>query len=312
MSLNVCILSGGSSYEREVSFMTSSKIKENLDKTKYNIYEIEVPINPSGDWIKELIDSKPDITIIALHGGIGENGSVQGLLNCLGFSYLGSDVLGSAIGMDKHFAKMVMRSNFIPVCDDVFIKKKDINTNYAESVNLMGYPVVVKPNCGGSGVGISFVNDESKLYEAVKKVADLNDDILIEKLIPGNEVTCGVVEKDGALDVMSVLDIGITSGVYDYSARYYDVDRTKIEFSTLPEYQKEMIREIAKKTFLSLECSGYARIDMIVSEEQVYVLEINTLPGMTSKSLIPKSLEGRGLNFGVFLDDLINEKLKAI
>lgn len=304
------ILKGGTSNEREVSLMTYEKIINNIDKNKYNILEIEVPEFENNDWIKKLIDEKPDVVLIALHGGKGENGAVQGLLECLNIPYVGSKVLGSSIGMNKNLSKKIMRYNYISVPEDFFIALKDDYKKNIESIEKIGYPLVVKPNCGGSGIGISIVRDRKSLINAIEIVKKLKDDILIEKFISGKEVTCGIVEKDGVMEVMSVLDIDTYDGFYDYNARYKD-NRSKIDFSVLPEFLQTMIQEMAKKVFKCLECSGYARVDMIVSEEQVYVIEINTLPGMTSRSLIPKALENKENAFSAFLDTIINNEIKS-
>lgn len=307
--IKIGLLSGGSSPEKNVSFMTRQKILESINLEKYEILEIEIPNSKDKEWIKTLIDSKPDVVLSALHGGKGENGAVQGLLECLEIPYVGSKVLGSAIGMDKYLSKEIMKASYIPVPDDFFIKKEENHLLLIDKIIHMGFPLVVKPNLGGSSIGISFVDSKKELISAIELVKNMNDDVLIEKFIHGREVTCGVVEKNSELFVMSVLDIATTEGFYDYKARYED-DRSLIHFSTLPEFLQTMIQEIAKKVFKVLRCNGYARVDMIVCEEQVYVLEINTLPGMTYRSLIPKAIEGKGDAFQDFLDCLIQEELK--
>lgn len=307
--IKIGLLSGGSSPEKNVSFMTRQKILESINFEKYEILEIEIPNSKDKQWVKTLVDSKPDIVLSALHGGKGENGAVQGLLECLEIPYIGSKVLGSAIGMDKCLSKEIMRASYIPVADDFFIRKEENHLLLVDKIIHMGFPLVVKPNLGGSSIGISFVDSKKELISAIEIVKNMNDDVLVEKFIHGREVTCGIVEKNSELFVMSVLDITTTEGFYDYKARYED-DRSLIYFSTLPEFLQTMIQEIAKKVFKVLRCSGYARVDMIVCEEQVYVLEINTLPGMTHRSLIPKAIEGKGDAFQDFLDCLIQEELK--
>lgn len=303
--LKLVVLYGGSSNERDVSFMTYKSVMESLNKEKYKIYDIEVPKDLNDhNWVYKLMEVKPDLVFIALHGGLGENGSLQGLLDCLNIPYVGTGVLGSALGMDKRVSKKLMRVACIPVPDDVFIKKNEDYTKYLKDINSIGYPVVVKPNTGGSSIGIVVAVDEGGLEKAIKNIQKMGDDILVEKYIEGREVTCGIIEANDGIEVMNVLDIGTTEGFYDYKARYED-DRSRIDFSTLPEYLQQMIKEIAKKAFNILRCKDYARLDMIVSEEQVFVLEMNTLPGLTSRSLIPHALEGGGKNLTEFLDELI-------
>lgn len=306
--IKVALLSGGNSTEREVSFKTSDEMYRNLDRNKYNIEMIDIPIEYSNEWIIKLIQTKPDIVISALHGGDGEDGTVQGLLKCLNIPYVGTKVLGSALGMDKNLSKQIMRFNHIPVADDVFINYNSKLKIYEDEINKIGYPLVVKPNNGGSSLGITIVNNQEELLNAVDLVKELKDDILIEKYIQGREVTCGIVENENGIEVLTVLDIASTGTFYDYKAKYED-ENTKIVFSTLPKFLQDMIQEIAKKVFIILKCSGYGRVDMIVHEEQVIVLEINTLPGMTSHSLIPKAIQAKGMSYGNFLDSLIEFEL---
>lgn len=302
--INVVLIAGGNSSEREVSFKTSDEMYKNLDKNKYNVDIIYIPNEHSNHWIIKLIQNKPNIVISALHGGNGEDGTVQGLLECLNIPYIGTKVLGSALSMDKYLSKQIMKFNHIPVADDIFIKVDEDIINYEDKINKIGYPLVIKPNNGGSSIGISIVNNKQELINAVNKVKKLNDDILIEKYIQGREVTCGLVENKTGVDVLTVLDISTSSAFFDYNAKYED-NNTKIVFSTLPEFLQKMIQEIAKKVFIILKGRGYGRIDMIVHEEQITVLELNTLPGMTSHSLIPKAIQANGLSYADFLDSLI-------
>lgn len=306
--IKIALLSGGNSTEREVSFKTSDEMYKNLDKNKYNVEIIDIPIKYSNEWIIKLIQSKADIVISALHGGDGEDGTVQGLLKCLNIPYIGTKVLGSALGMDKNLSKQIMRFNHIPVANDVFIKFNNDIRIYEDEINKLGYPLVVKPNNGGSSLGITIVNNREELLNAINLVKQLKDDILIEKYIQGREVSCGLVENENGIEVLTVLDITSTGNFYDYKAKYEDED-TKIVFSTLPKFLQDMIQEISKKVFIILKCSGYARVDMIVYEEQIIVLEINTLPGMTSHSLIPKAIQAKGISYSDFLDSLITFEL---
>lgn len=307
--IKVALIDGGNSTEREVSFKTSNEMYKNLDKNKYDVQIITIPNDNTNDWVMELIKSKADIVLSALHGGSGEDGTVQGLLECLNIPYVGTKVLGSALSMDKHLSKQIMQLYNIPVAQDVFIKLNEEFKNYEDDINKLGYPLVVKPNKGGSSIGITIVNTKQELIKAIDLVKQLKDDILIEKYIQGREVTCGLVENKTDIEVLTVLDISANSTFYDYKSKYED-DTTKIVFSTLPKFLQDMIQEIAKKVFIILKCKGYARVDMIVHQEQVVVLEINTLPGMTSHSLIPKAIEAKGLSYSQFLDTLINFELK--
>lgn len=305
MKTKVCILFGGNSIEREISILSKEQLVENLDPYKYDVVQIELPVQKNSDWVKKLMYEKPDIVLSALHGGIGENGSVQGLLECLNIPYVGSKVMSSAISMNKNMSKIIMRANYIPVVDDVFISKNDDIIKYTEKIKKLGFPLIVKPNNGGSSIGVSIVNNYDELLLAITLVKDLKDDILVEKYIYGREATCGVLETDMGLEVLSVLDIDIQGSdkFYNFDAKYFNKN-TKVGFSKLPAYLQTMIREIARKVFTILECEGYAVVDMIIFEDEIYVIEINTLPGLTNKSIIPK-VACKKSSFEDFLDRLI-------
>lgn len=303
--MRLCILSGGNSYEREVSISSAKEIYKNLDKSKYNIEIIEIPKDGSLKWIEKLLFSPPDLVLIALHGGMGEGGQVQGLLECMNIPYIGSGVLSSALCLNKYMSKMIMRHSRIPVLDDVLIKNERDFIIYEDIINDMGYPLVVKPNLGGSSVCISIVKNQTELRAAAEKIFKLDDFALVEKYIKGNEVTCGILETPEGLSILPVLDIKTDRGFYDYDAKYVD-DGTVISFSSLPEFQKSMICEISKKVFKILNCKGYGRVDMIVYQEQIIVLEMNTLPGLTSHSLIPKAASTENNSFSDFLDHIIS------
>lgn len=308
--IKVVLIDGGNSTERDVSFKTSDEMYKNLDKNKYDIQIITIPDDNTNDWVMDLINSKADIVLSALHGGSGENGTVQGLLDCLKIPYIGTKVLGSALSMNKHLSKQIMSLYNIPVAEDVFFKYNEGFKNHEVRINKLGYPLVVKPNNGGSSIGISIANNKEELIKAIDLVKQLKDDIIIEKYIQGREVTCELIESQAGIEVLTVLDISANSTFYDYKSKYED-ESTKIVFSTLPRFLQDMIQEIAKKVFIILKCKGYARVDMIVHQEQIIVLEINTLPGMTSHSLIPKAIKAKGISYSEFLDMLISFELKA-
>jgi len=305
----VVVLVGGSSMERTVSFHSADNILNNIDKNKYDIKVVEVPKDKNNNWVTKIIEINPAVVFSALHGGRGENGTVQGLLKCLNIPFVGSSVFSSALCMDKNISKTVMKSNHIPVIDGVFIPKNDKIIQYQEKINELGYPVIVKPNRGGSSIGINIAENYEQVIKAINKVNKFNDDIIIEKFIVGKEINCSVLQTKNGLKVLSVLDITTNNKFYDYKAKYID-KMTKIDLSNLPEYMKTMIEEIAKKVFNLLKCKGYACIDMIIREEQIYVIEVNTLPGLTVHSLIPKAVSRLGISFSQFIDELIEFELR--
>ncbi|MBR1442795.1 MAG: D-alanine--D-alanine ligase [Firmicutes bacterium] len=308
MKTKVCILSGGDSVEREVSLRSAHNLLDNINKNKYDAYIKKIEKSDRGDWINSLAEDKPDIILSTLHGGKGENGAVQGLLECMGIPYVGSKVTASALGMNKKVFKELMKYNSIPVAEDIFVKKDEEIELFRQSVENMGYPVIVKPNNGGSSIGISIAEDFEELRLAADIIKDLDDDILIERYIKGKEVTCCVTENENGLDVLPLLEIKTGSRFYDFNEKYNDEQR-RVELSTMPDFLQTMIKEIAKKVFNILDCRGYANVEMIVREEQICVIEINTLPGMTKKSPLPKAAEILENGFGTFIERLIEFEL---
>lgn len=309
MKIKLGILVGGNSAERLVSFNSADELLKCINKDKYDICVFEIPDSQTDKgWIFNILKNPPDIIFSALHGGKGENGSVQGLLECMNIPYVGSGVLSSAAAMDKRISKLIMKSCCIPVVDDVFIPAGADILIFEKKINEMGFPVIVKPNRGGSSIGIYIAENHSQLSDAVCAARSFDDEIIIEKFIEGREITCGVIQTKEGLEVLPILDIITTNRFFDYNAKYVD-NVTEIDFSTLPEFLRNMIKEIAKKAFTALKCEDYALVDMIVYEEQIYVLEINTLPGLTSHSLIPRTAHVMGISFGDFIDRIIDFKL---
>lgn len=312
MRIKIGILYGGNSVERDISIQSAENIMKFIDKEKYNVELFEVPKEISiqnKQWIFELVEFSPHIVFSALHGGIGENGAVQGLLECFGIKYIGSGILSSAVGIDKYLTKLIMRENHISVIDDVFLNKNSDIVSFAEKINEIGYPVIVKPNNGGCSIGITVAENFDEVKKAVLFIKnELDDDILIEKFISGKEVTCVVTENKGKISVLPVMDIVTHKKFYDYKSKYVD-DEDGVYFSTMPEFMQTMTEEMAKKVFYVLKCKDYACVDFVIYEEQIYVLEINTLPGLTAYSTLIRSLKEAEIKLSDFFDKIIKDKL---
>lgn len=302
------ILAGGSSVERNVSFKSCDNVINNLDKEKYDIHIFSLPNENDGEWLKELINYKPDVVVSALHGGLGENGSMEGLLHCLNIPYIGSKVLSSALCMDKKSAKTVLQANHIQVPQDVYIKRGEGVALYVEDIGQIGFPLIAKPNRGGSSIGIEVVGDLADLDKAVNNiVSKYDDDVIAEKFIKGREITCCVFEENNEPEVMAVLEVNKKGDIFDYKDKYESGVSSAL--TNMPVFMQDMVKAIAKKTFKLLKCKDYACVDMIIQEEQIYVIEVNTLPGLTENSLIPRACQSYGISFGEFLDRLIDRKL---
>jgi len=296
--MKIGVIMGGISSEREISLKTGMEIANNLDKTKYEVVPIQI------DKKEELIEKVKgiDFAFIALHGHFGEDGTVQGVLETLSIPYSGCGVLSSAICMDKDMTKRILRFGGLNTADWIVVK--DLNFDINE-VKKMGYPVVVKPNSGGSSVATRIVNDDKDLMDAVEEALKYDTEVMIEEYIKGDEITCPIL--DGKM--LPILAIKPKSAFFDYTSKYADggADEFVVEFET--ELQ-EKIEYMAVKTYELLKCRVYARVDMIIKEGIPYILEVNTLPGMTKNSLFPKSAKAAGIGFSQLLDTIIEKSLE--
>lgn len=296
--MQVGVIMGGVSAEKEVSLMTGNQIIENLDKNKYEV--IPIPINSQ----YELIDSVKclQFAFIALHGNFGEDGRIQALLESIGVPFSGCGVLPSALCMDKNISKKLFITEGIKTPQWIIVKDEN-KIDYSIIENI-GYPLIVKPNSGGSSIGTIKVNSKEELKEAVKEALKYDDEIIAEEYIKGEEITCCILNGE----VLPIIAISLKSEIFNYNSKYTK-GASEEKIIELPRFLREKVEEISLKCWNTFKLKVYARIDMIIKNGEVYVLEINTLPGMTENSLFPKSAAAYGLNFSQLLDKIIEYSL---
>lgn len=297
--MQIGVVMGGVSTEKEISQLTGKYIIDSLDKNKYEI--LPIPINTK----YELIDRVKclEFAFIALHGSFGEDGKVQAILDSMDVPYSGSGVLSSALCMDKNMCKKIISSDGIATPKWTMIKRgEEINL---ETIKEIGLPLIVKPNNGGSSIGVALIHNMDKLNASIEEALKYDEEVMIEEFVKGEEITCCML--DGEL--LPILSIKTDKEIFDYSSKYDEggAEETPVN---LPEKLYKKVEEACKKSWNSFKLSVYARIDIIIREEEVYVLEINTLPGMTKNSLFPKSAEAHGLSFSKLLDKIIESSLK--
>lgn len=295
----VGVIMGGTSSEREISLLTGKEIIKNLDKNKYEV--LPIPITTR----YELIDKVKclDFAFIALHGTFGEDGKVQSVLETIDIPYSGSGVLSSAVCMDKNMSKKMLKYEGIKTPQWIMVKKsEDIDYNILEEI---GYSLVVKPNCGGSSIGTSIVKNNEELKKSVCEALKYDSEIMIEEYIQGEEMTCCILNGEA----LPIISIKPKSEFFDYKSKYDD-DGAEEKVVELPHALQKKIEDISKKCWNIFKCSAYARVDVIVKNEEVYVLEINTLPGMTKNSLFPKSAQAKGIDFSQLLDYIIEYSME--
>lgn len=304
--IRLALLSGGVSTEREVSLNSGNQVYEALDKEKYEI----IRYDPKFDLPKLVNDAqKIDAALIILHGPFGEDGTVQGLLDLLDIPYQGAGVLGSAVAMNKLTAKELYDANDIPTPEYLSYDKKEFQAgkiSIAHAVDTLGLPLVVKPACAGSSVDMTIVKEEKDIDAAIKKGFDHDDTLIIEKYIKGLELTCGVLGNQ-ELEALPAIEIipGDSHEFFDYEAKYVAGETEEICPARIDAGLTAKVQDLAARAHKALFLKGYSRTDMILRDGALFVLETNTIPGMTATSLYPQSAKEAGYSFSALLDRLI-------
>jgi D-alanine-D-alanine ligase len=326
--VRVAVVAGGRSSEHEISVASARSVLDALDDERYEVETIE--IDREGRWalnsgLKELersvaetlpvpTESPPetlgrvDVVLPILHGPFGEDGTVQGLLELAGVPYVGAGVTASALCMDKDLFKSVCRDKGIPVTRSVTLRDGD------EPRNPFGYPVFVKPARLGSSVGITKVEREDQLTEAVALARRHDEKVLVEEFVDGVEVECGVLgNREPIASVPGEIEAHGFSGVdwYDYSAKYDDGGMDLIIPPRIPEAAIERVQQLSVEAFIASDCEGMARVDCFVRPEgEVLINELNTIPGFTATSVYAKLFEASGIPYPQLLDRLIELALE--
>jgi len=300
--LTLALLSGGISSEREVSLNSGEQVYEALDKDKYDIRRYD----PKTDLPRLIKDAAQiDAALIILHGPYGEDGTVQGLLELLHIPYQGSGVLGSSLAMNKAAAKQMYEKAGIPVPPYVVYDRNDTVDGDACAKKL-GLPLVVKPVVGGSSVGMSIIRSVADLPDALEKAFEWDSAVMIEAYIDGTELTCGVI-GNSELEAFPIIEIipDKEHDFFDYEAKYTAGITREICPARIDEDLTLQAQTLAKKSHQALFCRGYSRTDLILKGRELYVLETNTIPGMTATSLLPQAGQAAGYTFTRLLDRLI-------
>jgi D-alanine-D-alanine ligase len=300
--LTIALLAGGISSEREISLKSGDQVYEALDKKKFDV----IRYDPKTD-LNRLVAEAPNIdaALIILHGPYGEDGTVQGLLDLLDIPYQGSGVLGSAIAMNKLVSKQLYEHFGLPVPPYIVIKHNNA-IDPEEYLERLGMPLVVKPVKGGSSVGISIVKSKESLKNAVDEAFAHDDTVLIESYIDGIELTGGVIGNEN-LEALPIIEIipDKEHEFFDYEAKYTAGITREICPARIDEDLTVKAQTYAKMAHSYLFCKGYSRTDMILKKREIYIIETNTIPGMTATSLLPLAAEAAGIGFSQLLDRLI-------
>lgn len=289
----VALLVGGKSGEREVSLASGEGARKALTDAGFLVTTLDPA---SKEDLKELIESPFDVAFICLHGKYGEDGSLQGLLELLDLPYTGSGISASALSMDKAKSKHCYQMVDIPTPQSVTLLQGE-TVDVREIIEKVGSHCVVKVARGGSTIGVFIVEGEDALAEAVDKAFGLEDEVIVERFVEGIELTVAVL-GNSEVEALPIIEIVPASGFYDYESKYTLGGSEHICPARLTDDVTKMIQEYAIRAHKALGCEGMSRSDFILDEEGVsWILETNTIPGMTSTSLLPDAARVAGISF---------------
>ena len=304
--IEIALLAGGWSGEREISIKSGEAVYRSLDRKRYNVTWYD-PLNDLESLLKKR--QSIDLAFVLLHGKFGEDGRIQGFLDILNIPFVGSGLLSSAMASNKWVAKGLYRNAGLDVIKDAIIHRgNEFSPDWI--LESVGPSMVVKPVSEGSSLGISVCHGRDELMEGINLAFQYDQEVMIERYIKGREVTCCVI---GGIDLetLPIVEIVPDKGhhFFDYTAKYTPGVTNEICPADLPVSLAKKVEICAKKAHQALGCSVWSRSDMIVHRETVYVLETNTIPGMTENSLVPLAARAAGIGFSELLDRLIELSL---
>ncbi len=321
---NIALVAGGYTGESVISMKSAAVVYQHLDKSKFNVYKIIITKDKWADERGNEIDKNDfsltisgkkitfDGVFIIVHGTPGEDGKLQGYFDMLGLSYTTCDAVTSAITMNKAWTKHLVRK----VAGLHTAQSRQLFRNVHTSADIhetgLRYPLFVKPNNGGSSIGMSKVEEVNELPAALEKAFAEDEQILVEEFIEGREFTVGVVRINGKIEVLPITEIKSSKTFFDYEAKYTPGISEEITPAVLPSSKVAEIAAIVEQVYLTLNCKGVVRIDFILphTTTDFYFLEINTVPGQSENSIIPQQVRATGKTMETFYAELIEESLR--
>jgi D-alanine-D-alanine ligase len=306
----VAVLKGGRSLERQISLKSGARVQDALERLGHEVVSIDV----GADLVERLEDERPELAFVALHGRDGEDGTVQELLDAMGIRYTGSGVSACIRAADKVLAKHAMRDAGIPTPDFFSFNETAFRELGAAQAlpaieEQLSFPIVVKPAGQGSALGIKFAATTADVPAALVAAFSYDRKVLLERHIPGRDLAVSIIERDGAPTALPIVEaVPKQEHFYDFEARYEIGRTTFVCPAELDPPVSERASALALEVFELLGCAGFARVDLMLSEEgELYVLEANSIPGMTETSLLPQAADAAGIRF----DELVQLILDA-
>jgi D-alanine-D-alanine ligase len=298
--MRIGVVMGGTSAEREVSLRSGKAVAQALAEAGHDVVPLE--LGPGIDTLQRITRARIDVAFLALHGRHGEDGTIQGLLELCRVPYTGSDVLASALAMDKLKSKELFRLHNVPTPPYYEFAEEHSLTDLEDLHRGFGFPVIVKPRHEGSSIGLCRANNPDELRRALGEARRYDRSVLVERFITGQEVTVGLLGGR----VLGAIEVVPKSGCYDYQAKYTPGMTEYFMPARLPEIRYHGVLRVAERAAQALGVTGAARVDLIVTEGMnEYVLEVNTLPGMTPTSLLPKIAAAAGYDFRALCEAIV-------
>lgn len=330
MKKNIALLTGGYSEEYEISVKSGKVITRHLDQELFNVYLIKVTTDKwtysdengaeYGVDLNGFTLSLPtgivrfDASFIGIHGTPGEDGKLQGYLDMMQVPYNTCGRVTSAITFNKYFSNEIAGRLNVNVAKTHYLHKRD-QVKPKEIIEITGLPCFVKPNSNGSSIGITKVKSEEDLLPAIRKAFDVDDEVLVQEFIPGTEITCGIYEKNGDLVILPLTQIVSHKEWFDYEAKYTDGMADEITPAPISESLAVICRETSAMLYRKLNCRGIVRFDYILTPEShpggssFYFLEVNTVPGLSEASIVPRQAGSVGISLRQLFTDVLNETI---
>ncbi len=321
--LNIAVLGGGYTSERQISLNSAKQVFDNIDRTLFNAYLIDVTtegmfcINNNNKISVDLnsfsvnIDNTIiifDFAYIILHGSPGEDGKIQGYLDIMNIPYSSCDVFTSALTFDKVATKKILSCSGIKMADSYVINNADCFCS-DEIISKIGLPCFVKPNTSGSSYGVTKVYEKEKFIDAVNEAAKEDSIIIVEEFIEGTEVSCGVLKTSKNTYIFPVTEIYTKNDFFDLEAKYTPGLTEEITPARITEKEAELVWENTSRIYDELGCKGIVRIDYIIKNGMPYFLELNSIPGMSAESIVPKQIRSIGKSMTEILTEVIEDGL---
>ena len=309
----VAVLRGGTSMERDVSFVTGRRVQHALERLGHEVHPLDIEESTTGT----LMELGPEAAFICLHGPGGEDGTVQTLLETLGIPYTGSGPLSSIRCMDKDYAKRAARAAAIPTPTFRTFFRRAMNEMGAAAAldtaaNTLGYPLAVKPAHEGSGFGLSRVEESDELLDAVYEAFGYDAKILLERWVDGTEVSVPILEPAGEEPrALGLVEIRPREGAYNFEAKYTPGATDFAIPAEIPPEAAANLEETALTTYRALGCSGYARVDTILADDTPWVIDVKTIPGFTETSTFPLAAEAAGISFESLVETILEAALRT-